>query len=1490
MYYPMYVLPCHALPGEYKDMAIIKEDNGDASADSGTQYTLAVGDAFEGKLDPVNDKDWLQVELVAGTIYDIILNGVYSAQLTILDSQGNGIVYGKSNFDHTNIKIFSPDVSGTYYISIASTNSDFSADYEISLEENPITTVSYDEIADFMASRQTHQQVFDIGTGDTLTADITALNEAGQQLARWALEAWTSVTGIKFEFVDDGNAHITFDDNQDGENSDAYALRSTSEGFIVSSHVNVPADWLTLSGAGLDSYTFSAYLHEIGHALGLDHPGHYDSSNWALNHKMFLNDSWQTTVMSYFNQDYDKYVDASFAYPVTPMIADIIAIQNLYGVPVGVNVGDTVYGYGSNVDDYLGEVFAQWSGEGNTSFGNPVTLTLYDNGGNDTLDLRTDTTDQRVDLHPEGISDVYGLAGNLIIARDTLIENFIAGSGDDVVTGNAAANHLEGRDGDDNLQGNGGNDVLEGGAGADRLVGGTGTDSVSYFGSDTGVTVNLSDATVTGGHAEGDVIVEVENVRGSAYADILEGDESANGLDGGGGNDELRGNGDDDVLEGGAGADRLAGGAGEDTASYEHSEAGVTVRLHSGVAQGGDAEGDTFAAMVTVEYTDSNGGTQQEDVPDIEHLRGSAHDDVLAGDSRANRLEGGAGADRLYGGPGGGDDVLEGGTGEDALFGGSGDDILNGGADADMLKGGTGEDTASYAHSDAGVTIRLHSGVVLGGDAEGDVLDGIENVSGSAYADILEGDGNANRLDGADGADGLRGNGGDDVLEGGSGDDVLEGGAGADVLDGGAGTDWLSYAGSAAGVRVRLYDGLAQRGHAEGDTISGFENLRGSAHPDRLAGTGRANHLQGGAGNDHMWGGSGDDVLDGGAGADRFYGGPGADRITYRGSDAAVTVDLEDGTGEGGHAEGDVIVDVENIEGSDYDDTLTGHDGANRLEGGDGNDSLLGQGDHDVLQGGAGADRLDGGEGTDTVVYRNSNEAVTVNLSDATATGGHAAGDVIVAIENVEGSNYDDVLRGSNGANRLLGGSGNDELHGSEGDDQIFGDSGDDVLEGGFGGDRINGGAGSDTAVYRNSDAAVRVNLGNGTLTGGHAQGDQVVNVESIEGSNYDDVLIGDSAVNRLYGGAGKDELRGGDGDDQLFGNDGDDLLEGGKGIDRLDGGAGVDTVSYANAEEPVYVNLRFNEGSRYHYNDKSEVVINIENVIGSDYGDSLWGDRGANDLYGGGGNDDLNGGEGNDRLFGDAGDDELWGLTGADRLDGGEGVDIVVYWASDEAVTVNLEEGTGQGGHAQGDVLVNVENLWGSDHDDTLSGDNGANRLYGSRGNDELRGNGGNDVLEGDIGADRLDGGPGMDTVSYSLSYESVTVKLGEGLIEGGPADGDVFVSIEGVEGSNVDDVIGGDDGANRLSGGLGDDILEGGEGADQFIFDFSNGDDTILDFTDNEDLIDLTAIGLSGFDALILSSDSEGVTIHMTTSGGGTILLEGFDIANLDAADFIF
>ena len=278
------------------------------------------------------------------------------------------------------------------------------------------------------------------------------------------------------------------------------------------------------------------------------------------------------------------------------------------------------------------------------------------------------------------------------------------------------------------------------------------------------------------------------------------------------------------------------------------------------------------------------------------------------------------------------------------LVGSAGHDYLVGGEGADVLDGGEGYDSADYGGSDAGVTVNLTtSRGQQGGHAWGDRLTGIEELKGSSHADLLIGDGRDNDLQGREG---------DDTLISGAGNDNLHGGAGADRLEGGDGhDDWVRYWGSDAGVTVNLATGTGQGGHAEGDTLTGIERLGGSDHAD------------------HLIGDDGDNGFDGGAGADTIDGGEGYDFAGYWGSDAGVTIDLATGTGQGGQAEGDTLIGIENIHGSDHADHLTGSDGDNYLHGNGGNDTLEGGAGNDWLDGQAGDDLLTGGEGADTFVF-----------------------------------------------------------------------------------------------------------------------------------------------------------------------------------------------------------------------------------------------------------------------------------------------------------------------------------------------------------------------------------------------------------------------------------------------------------------------------------------------------------------------------------------
>ncbi|MFN0265364.1 calcium-binding protein, partial [Tepidamorphus sp. 3E244] len=246
-------------------------------------------------------------------------------------------------------------------------------------------------------------------------------------------------------------------------------------------------------------------------------------------------------------------------------------------------------------------------------------------------------------------------------------------------------------------------------------------------------------------------------------------------------------------------------------------------------------------------------------------------------------------------------------AGANVLTGGAGNDTLAGLGGADTLIGGADIDTADYSASASGVSVNLATNVHSGGDAAGDSLSGIENVTGSAFGDVLTGDAQANVLTGSAGADTLDGGDGDDTLDGGADADLLTGGAGADTISGGSGIDTASYAGSAAAVTVNLATNVNTGGDAQGDDISGVENLIGSAGDDTLTGDGADNVISGGAGAD---------VIDGGAGA--------GDAVDYSASASGVTVNLGTNVNTGGDAQGDDISNVENVFGSANADTITG--------------------------------------------------------------------------------------------------------------------------------------------------------------------------------------------------------------------------------------------------------------------------------------------------------------------------------------------------------------------------------------------------------------------------------------------------------------------------------------------------------------------------------------------------------------------------------------
>lgn len=478
-----------------------------------------------------------------------------------------------------------------------------------------------------------------------------------------ALKTWTAFTGLTFDIVSGKAASITVDNSYQAAFSQQDVDWAT--GTMLKAYVNVDGNWPFYAPDSNNRwakgyYGFQTFVHEFGHALGLEHPGAYNGGTpnyWT--DARFSIDTWQYSVMSYFLQGNHPQNGASDMYLVGPMMADIEAIRTLYG-PLAVNTGNTVYGKG---ETFIGG----WTDIG---LHERATYCINDTGGRDLMDYSDvdygTTMDNgldanRIDMRDGYFSDIGGFTGNVSISKGTIIEDLNGTGVIDLIHGNAVANVISGL---------GGDDIIMAGDGNDRVLGGDGND-------------------------------------------YIEGNEGNDALDGGAGNDTFYGGGGRDTIDGGEGADFMEGGSEGDT--YTVDNAGDVVSEYSNgnvghddlIRQASDWIGFSNPSSQGANSDRVNATISQALADNVEELAlrgngaidgtGNDLDNFITGNGNNNILKGLAGSDRLWAG-----------AGSDTLDGGTGDDWLDGGYNHDTMTGGTGNDAfvfgARFSTSGNGAT------------------------------------------------------------------------------------------------------------------------------------------------------------------------------------------------------------------------------------------------------------------------------------------------------------------------------------------------------------------------------------------------------------------------------------------------------------------------------------------------------------------------------------------------------------------------------------------------------------------------------------------------------------------------------------------------------------------------------------------------------------------------------------------------------------------
>ena len=689
-----------------------------------------------------------------------------------------------------------------------------------------------------------------------------------------------------------------------------------------------------------------------------------------------------------------------------------------------------------------------------------------------------------------------------------------------------------------------------------------------------------------------------------------------------------------------------------------------------------------------------------------------------------------------------GNDILEGGGLGDTLNGGSGDDSLRGSGGDDRIDGGEGIDTAEFSHNRANSTFSVSGDVITitgpnGIDTVTNVerfqfSDGVFNAAGEPVGGPINGTSGRDTLNGTSGADVINGLGGDDFIGGLAGDDVLDGGDGADSIGGGAGNDTV-------------------HGGSGNDTISGD------------------------GGSDVLHGDDGDDFflfsVNEAGGAAQVYGGSGTDTIILRGGGASIDL-----TANGGSA-GGTSISTNSIENVQFDGYIEAGGGPRLAYGSAANNAIValnmraavtfeGRGGDDLLIAGSGDDSLLGGDGDDTISGADGNDMI-------------------------EGGAGADSLSAGRGADWVHGGDGNDVISGDGGSDILFGEGGDDAFlfaVGETGGaTQVYGGDGVDTIILRGGGASIDLSANGGSAGGVAISTNSIENVQfdgsvdsgggarlaygseganaivalgieaavTFEGRGGDDLLVGGGGADSLLGGAGSDTISGADGNDTIEGGAGADSLSGGLGADWIHGDDGNDVISGDGGSDILFgdggddaflfavgepggstqayggegtdtiilrgggasIDLTTNGGSA---GAVAISVNSIENVqfdgsVDSGGGARLaYGSAGANAIValgilasvtfeGRGGDDLLVGGEGADFLSGGDDSDIIKGNGGDDTVDGGAGTDLVELRGLAADYVITAEGGgyrvtDGVTGRDGSDLLTGVETLRFSD------------------------------------------------------------------------------------------------------------------------------------------------------------------------------------------------